>query len=73
MSTLVEALRAPGSLVTVELRPPRSDLSGEAGMSAWIDLHPADRNLPQIAPALLSLITSGSGLIQRLIDAAEHI
>lgn len=39
MSTLLEALRAPGPLVTVELRPPRTDLSDEDGMSAWIDLH----------------------------------
>lgn len=39
MSALVEALRTPGPLVTVELRPPRMDLSGEDGMSAWIDLH----------------------------------
>jgi hypothetical protein len=27
--------------VTVELRPPRSNLAAEAGMSAWIDLHHA--------------------------------
>jgi len=33
------ALRAPGPLVSVELRPPRTDLSAAAGMSAWIDLH----------------------------------
>ena len=39
MSTLMDALRAPGPLVTVELRPPRTDLTGEDGMSAWIDLH----------------------------------
>lgn len=36
---LVEALRRPGPLVSVELRPPRSDLAADAGMSAWIDLH----------------------------------
>jgi 5,10-methylenetetrahydrofolate reductase len=33
------ALRRPGPLVTVELRPPRSDLPARDGMSAWIDLH----------------------------------
>jgi 5,10-methylenetetrahydrofolate reductase len=33
------ALRRPGPLVTVELRPPRSDLPAKDGMSAWIDLH----------------------------------
>ena len=39
MSLLLDALRAPGPLVTVELRPPRSDLTAADGMSAWIDLH----------------------------------
>lgn len=38
-SLLLESLRRPGPLVTVELRPPRSDLEPDAGMSAWIDLH----------------------------------
>lgn len=37
----MDALTAPGPLVTVELRPPRTDLGGEAGMAAWIDLHHA--------------------------------
>lgn len=41
MSLLVEALRAPGPLVAVEMRPPRADLGPEATMSAWIDLHHA--------------------------------
>jgi hypothetical protein len=36
---LLEALGKPGPLVSVELRPPRTDLGAEAGMSAWIDLH----------------------------------
>lgn len=36
---ILEALSVPGPLVTVELRPPRSDLGQQAGMSAWIDLH----------------------------------
>ena len=39
MSLLLDALRAPGPLVTVELRPPPSDLAAADGMSAWIDLH----------------------------------
>ncbi|HSH75197.1 MAG TPA: hypothetical protein VLA09_05920 [Longimicrobiales bacterium] len=38
---ILEALAAPGPLVTVELRPPRSDLGRQASMSAWIDLHHA--------------------------------
>lgn len=38
-SLLLEQLRRPGPLVTVELRPPRSDLDADAGMNAWIDLH----------------------------------
>jgi len=36
---LLQALRTPGPLVTVELRPPRTDLGRAGGMSAWIDLH----------------------------------
>lgn len=36
---ILDALAAPGPLVTVELRPPRSDLGLQDGMSAWIDLH----------------------------------
>ena len=36
---ILEALSEPGPLVTVELRPPRTDLGRKAGMSAWIDLH----------------------------------
>lgn len=32
-------LAKPGPLVSVELRPPRSELEAEKGMSAWIDLH----------------------------------
>jgi len=39
MTLLLDALSAPGPLVSVELRPPRSDLAAEDGMSAWIDLH----------------------------------
>lgn len=42
---LVEALRRPGPLVTVELRPPRSDLEPPQGMAAWIDLHHTLRRL----------------------------
>lgn len=38
-SLLLEALRSPGPLVSVELRPPRSDLLAADGMAAWIDLH----------------------------------
>lgn len=37
----MEALTAPGPLVTVELRPPRADLAPPEGMAAWIDLHHA--------------------------------
>lgn len=39
MTLLLDALRTPGPLVSVELRPPRSDLGPSEGMSAWIDLH----------------------------------
>jgi len=39
VTALMEALSAPGPMVSVELRPPRSDLAAEDGMAAWIDLH----------------------------------
>ena len=39
MTLLLDALSRPGPLVTVELRPPRSNLDPSDGMSAWIDLH----------------------------------
>lgn len=41
MSLLLDTLKQPGPLVSVELRPPRSGLGAESGMSAWIDLHHA--------------------------------
>ena len=40
-SLLLERLAAPGPLVTVELRPPASDLGPERSMDAWIDMHHA--------------------------------
>lgn len=36
---LMSRLRGPGPLVTVELRPPPSDLGYASGVDAWIDLH----------------------------------
>lgn len=42
---LLEALRRPGPLVTVELRPPRANLEASSGIAAWIDLHHTLRRL----------------------------
>ena len=42
---LLESLARPGPLVSVELRPPRSGLGSQEGMSAWIDLHHALRRI----------------------------
>jgi hypothetical protein len=36
---ILDALAAPGPLVTVELRPPRTDIGPDGVMAAWIDLH----------------------------------
>ncbi|MBM4185128.1 MAG: hypothetical protein FJ207_13080 [Gemmatimonadetes bacterium] len=36
---ILEALAKPGPLVSVELRPPRTDVDPSGSMSAWIDLH----------------------------------
>lgn len=38
-SRLLARLQAPGPLVSVELRPPRTDLGRMDTMDAWIDLH----------------------------------
>jgi hypothetical protein len=42
---LMDRLRLPGPLVTVELRPPQSGLSAAEGMDAWIDRNHSIRNL----------------------------
>ena len=44
-STLLGALRGSGSIVSVELRPPRAELDTAAGMDAWIDTYHAVRGL----------------------------
>ena len=44
-AALVDRLRRPGPLITVELRPPRSGLSSVEGMDSWIDLNHSIRNL----------------------------
>jgi hypothetical protein len=36
---ILKALAEPGPLVSVELRPPRTDVDPSGSMSAWIDLH----------------------------------
>ena len=45
VSGLLERLRRPGPMVTVELRPPRSGLTAAEGMNTWIDLNHSIRNL----------------------------
>lgn len=42
---LLERLRSPEPLVTVELRPPPTDLSSGDSMDLWIDLHHSIRRL----------------------------
>ena len=44
MPSFLSALAA-GPTVTAELRPPRAELTGEAGMDAWIDTYHAVRGL----------------------------
>lgn len=38
-SRLPDRLRLPGTLTTVELRPPSTRLAGSAGMDVWIDMY----------------------------------
>lgn len=42
---LLERLRQPGPVVTVELRPPPRGLTAAEGMNTWIDLNHSIRNL----------------------------
>jgi hypothetical protein len=44
-SAFLDALRAPGPLRAVELRPPRVGLGGQRSVDAWIDLNQAVRSL----------------------------
>lgn len=44
-SILLDRLRAPGPLVTVEMRPPRSGLGHAETLDVWIDLHQSVRRL----------------------------
>lgn len=44
-SVLLDRLREPGPLVTVEMRPPRSGLGHAETMDVWIDLHQSVRRL----------------------------
>ena len=44
-SLLLDRLRDPAALVTVELRPPRSGLDRSGTMDVWIDLHHSVRRL----------------------------
>jgi 5,10-methylenetetrahydrofolate reductase len=45
VSSFLDDLRAPGAIVSVELRPPRAELEAPEGIDAWIDLHHAIRAL----------------------------
>jgi 5,10-methylenetetrahydrofolate reductase len=44
-SALVDSLRAPSPVLSVELRPPRAELDAAAGRDAWIDTYHAVRGL----------------------------
>lgn len=44
-ASILQALARPGPLVTVELRPPRTDVDRSGSMAAWIDLHHSLRRL----------------------------
>src|SRR5947208_2976247 len=47
MSDLMTALRSGGAILAAELRPPRAELEGAAGMDAWIDTYHAVRRLTE--------------------------
>jgi len=50
--TFLERLRAAEPLITVEMRPPRADLSAEATMDAWLAMGSAVRRLARQDTAL---------------------
>jgi 5,10-methylenetetrahydrofolate reductase len=45
LTTLLDALSAPASVIAAELRPPRAELGAAAGMDAWIDTYHAVKGL----------------------------
>ena len=45
VSSIVEALHGPDSVIAAELRPPLAELVGSDGMNAWIDTYHAVRRL----------------------------
>lgn len=45
MPAFADALQGASSVISVELRPPRAELSASAGMDAWIDTYHAVRRL----------------------------
>jgi hypothetical protein len=50
--TFLERLQSPEPLITVEMRPPRADLSPEATMDAWLAMGSAVRRLARQDTAL---------------------
>jgi hypothetical protein len=45
MSSLLDSLRTPSSVISAELRPPRAELATAASMDAWIDTYHAVKSL----------------------------
>ena len=43
--SLADALNSSGTVIAVELRPPRAELGSREGMDAWIDMYHAVRSL----------------------------
>jgi 5,10-methylenetetrahydrofolate reductase len=60
-SPLVRALRAASPLVSVGLRPPRTEIEGPAGVDAWIDTYHSVRGLVRGSGTFVFLTDSAVG------------
>ena len=56
--SLLNSLQTPSNTLAVELRPPRVELDGTAGIDAWIDTYHAVRDLTRRGTAVL--LTDGA-------------
>lgn len=70
MSTLLDRLHSPTSVITAELRPPRAELASAASMDAWIDTYHAVKGLTRTG-TFVFLTDSAVGLKEE--DNLRHL
>ena len=67
---LIDALASSQSVIAAELRPPRAELTGTAGMDAWIDTYHSVRNLTRQG-TFVFLTDSAVGTVEE--DNLRHL